>query len=56
MGSRWNVIITLHGTNNLKVKEGRNDGDDNDIHIPNEAIEPQMIVTTMNLHPKILIL
>jgi hypothetical protein len=36
------------------VKEGRNDDDDdNDTHIPNEAIEPQMTVTTMNLHPKI---
>ncbi len=59
MGSRWNIITTLHGTNILKVKEGRNDDDDdddNDTHIPNEAIEPQMIVTTMSIHPKIQIL
>jgi hypothetical protein len=49
----------LHGTNILKAKEGRNDDDnddDNDTHIPNEAIEPQMTRTTMNLPPKIQIL
>jgi hypothetical protein len=43
------------------VKEGCNDDDDdddddNDTQIPNEAIEPQMKITTMSLHPKIQIL
>jgi hypothetical protein len=31
-----NIIATLHGINTLKVKEGRNnDDDDNDIDNPN---------------------
>jgi hypothetical protein len=37
--SSWNIITTLSGTNNLKLKEGRNNDDDNDTDILNEAIE-----------------
>jgi len=38
--SRQNIITTLCGTYTLKAEEGHNDDDDdNDIEIPDEAIE-----------------
>jgi hypothetical protein len=37
--SRQNIIIILCETNTSKTEEGCNDDDDNDIDIPNEAIE-----------------
>jgi len=39
------------------MEKGCNDDDDdNDTKIPNEALRPQMIVTTMNFDPNIQIL
>jgi hypothetical protein len=38
--SSQNIITTLRGIDTLETKEGCNDDDDdNDINIPNEAIE-----------------